>query len=341
MSLKIYSWMLLLPMLFSSSLAIAETTKPGMVVGGKMSQHPSWFKESFLEIASDVEEAADENKHVMLFLYLNGCPYCYKMVEENIANSRYTNFIQQNFDVIALNIQGDREVALNEETTMTEKEYAEQLQIRFTPTILFLNQDNKVVVRVNGYRSVDAFEHVLHYVQQKSYNDMTLAQFIEQQQKPVRYTFRDHPQLQTATDLQQLGQQPLALLFEDSWCDACDALHDGVLKDPQTQAILQNMAFVRLDANADTPIIAVDGSKTTAKAYTQQLGLTYRPGIVLFDKGTEIRRIDGMLYSFHFQENLRYVAERGYEQFPTDFYEYLAKRTQEILASGRDIDVSK
>ena len=41
---------------------------------------PSWFKESFLEIAEDVDEASEANKHVLLFFQLNACPYCDRML---------------------------------------------------------------------------------------------------------------------------------------------------------------------------------------------------------------------------------------------------------------------
>ncbi len=44
----------------------------GKVSGGSMHEAPSWFKESFLEISDDIDEATENNKHVMLFMDLNG-----------------------------------------------------------------------------------------------------------------------------------------------------------------------------------------------------------------------------------------------------------------------------
>ena len=312
----------------------------GKVTGGVMSQHPEWFKESFLDIGEDVEEAAEEGKHVILFMYLNGCPYCDKMSEENFKHSPDTGYIQDNFDVIAINIKGDREVAFNEEVTLSEKALADLVKVNYTPTTVFLNQENQVVLKLNGYRSVEKFGQTLRYVQQKKYTEMKLADYIEQQQVAAQYQLRNHPLFAAITDLSAV-KEPLALLFEDNACDACDTLHDGHLKNPAITKVLEKMTVVRLDANSDAPITDVEGNPTTAKAYAKQLGLTYRPGIVLFDKGREIRRIDGLLYTYHFQEVLRYVAERHYEQYPTDFYQYLGVRTQELLEAGIDIDLSK
>jgi len=325
--------------LLGSGASVAAAT-PGKVVGGKISEHPDWFKESFLDIAEDVEEAAESGKHVILFMHLNGCPYCYKMTEENFKHAPYTEFIKENFDVIAINIKGDREIALNEETSLTEKQLAARLKVMYTPTIVFLNQQNKTVARVNGYRSVPDFKQVLDYVQQKAYRETSLAKFVDARKQAV-YRFRDHPQLKPVGDLQSVADQPLAVIFEDKGCLDCDALHDGHLKRPAVRDILKNYTFVRLDALSEEPIVDVEGNETTPKSYAEDLGLVYRPSIVLFDRGKEVMRIQSNLYTYHFEEILRYVGERHYEQFPEDFYDYLDVRTAEITASGRDVDLSR
>jgi thioredoxin-related protein len=324
-----------------NAIANSNPVTPGKITGGKQSVHPDWFKESFLDIASDVEEATEAGKHVILFMHLNDCPYCAKMADENFAHAPYTPFIRENFDVIQINIKGDREVAFDTNTSISEKELARKLKVRYTPTILFLNNENKTVLRLNGYRSVPAFKHALDYVQQQAYLKTSLSRFIEDQQTTPVYTFSNHPMLKNISDLQSVAPEPLAILFEDSSCDACNELHDGHLKNPDTLKILENFNFVRLDANAEDPIIDPEGNKTSAKAFAEKLGLTYRPGIVLFDKGKEISRIDGLLYTYHFQEVLRYVGERHYIKYPKNFYDYLGVRTEAILKSGKSIDLSK
>ncbi|MGB5774961.1 MAG: thioredoxin family protein, partial [Sedimenticolaceae bacterium] len=210
---------------------VSAATPAGKVVGGKMSEHPGWFKESFLDVAEDVDEAAQAGKHVILFMHLNGCPYCYKMTEENFKHAPYKEFIKANFDVIAINIRGDREVVLNEGTSLTEKELAVRLKVMYTPTIVFLNQQNKVVARVNGYRSVPDFKYVLDYVQEKAYLETSLSKYVDARKEPV-YSFRDHPQLKQVKDLKSVADQPLAVIFEDKGCLDCDALHDGHLNRP-------------------------------------------------------------------------------------------------------------
>jgi thioredoxin-related protein len=324
-----------------ASVHAEAATAPGRVTGAKMSVHPDWYKESFLDIAEDVSEAADADKHVILFLEMNGCPYCYKMTEENFKNAPYTEFIRENFDVIALNIKGDREVALDEETSATEKEIAEILKVRYTPTIVFLGQDNKPVARVNGYRNVPEFKLVLDYVNEKAYRESTLAGYLAARRAEGAYSLRDHPRLEAITDLSQVRDRPLAVLFEDEACVACAELHHGHLKDPAVNAALEKMAFVRLDAGSEEPITDPAGNATTPKAWAADLGLTYRPGIVLFDRGREIARIESMLYRYHFTGVLEYVAERHYEEYPESPFRYIDAKTAELTAAGEDVTISE
>jgi thioredoxin-related protein len=103
---------LVLIMLFSFSLSAAETEEKlseGMVNPG-YHEKPSWFKESFLDIREDIEEAAAENKRVLLYFYQDGCPYCGKLLRDNFADREIAAYSQQKFDVIAINMWGDREV---------------------------------------------------------------------------------------------------------------------------------------------------------------------------------------------------------------------------------------
>ena len=46
----------------------------GMVNPGHEDK-PTWFKVSFLDLFDDINEAADNNKRLMVYFYQDGCPY--------------------------------------------------------------------------------------------------------------------------------------------------------------------------------------------------------------------------------------------------------------------------
>ena len=51
------SFLILMLALPGYSHAAPSEAANGTVTGGKVSEHPDWFKDSFLDIADDVEEA--------------------------------------------------------------------------------------------------------------------------------------------------------------------------------------------------------------------------------------------------------------------------------------------
>lgn len=327
-------------MLAGPVVLAADPPPPGQVTGGKMQSHPDWFKESFLDLAEDVGEATAAGKHVVLIMEMEGCPYCYKMVQENFARAPYRDFIQEHFDVIALDTKGDREVAVTAELSMTEKELAELYQVRFTPTLIFLDDSNRPVARVSGYRNPDDFKVVLDYVQERAYQRQTLNEYATERRATPVYSFRDHPRIQTITDLGSVKDRPLAILFEDTACVACNALHDGHLADPKIDEILAGLTLVRLDSRSLEPIIDPMGNATTPRSFAESLGIQYRPSIVLFDRGREIARIEGMLYRYHFGGILEYVVGRHYERYPDRPFDYIDAKTAELTAAGQDVVIA-
>lgn len=140
---------------------------------------PTWFKQSFLDLSEDAKEAAASGKHVLVFFHLENCPYCDKMLKDNFEPETQKTYIQKHFDVVELNVLGSREVAFSKDISLTEKELATQLEIKYTPTILFLDGDNKVVTRLNGYQANRDFNRIMEFVQTKAYAKANLDDYLK------------------------------------------------------------------------------------------------------------------------------------------------------------------
>lgn len=317
-------------------------TTPGRLLGVSTGSHPDWFKHSFLDLHEDVAEAAAEDRHVILFLEMNGCPYCHRMAIDAFDQAPYRDWLQAHFDVIALNLHGDREVALDATTSMSEKDLAALLGVRYTPTVIFLDQANNPVARVNGYRNAEDFKQVLDYVATMAYREQTLADYLASVRTARVYTPPAHPLVRSSAEFNDLsvsGDRPLALLLEDGACIACADLYAGHLADPEVQAALAPFVLVRLDTDADDSIIAPDGQRTTPRQLAADLGITYRPALVFFDQGREIVRIESQLYRWHFTGILEYVGQGHYRHYPSGPFEYINAKTQARLAAGEDVSI--
>ena len=313
--------------------------EPGKVVGGINFETPDWFKTSFLEIATDVEEANAEGKHVLLFFHLSGCPYCSITVNEQFQKEPLKSFMQTHFDSIEINVKGDREIALSEDVDLTERELAEFLKIRGTPTTLFLNSDNKAVLRLSGYRSVPALQQAFNFVQQKAYLNTSFTQYKRQNMKYGLYRFIDDPLIESLDDFSAI-RQPTVLLIEDDDCNECATFHHKLISRPHIREQLAQYRFARIDGNSTTKITDFNGRKISPLDWAAELNVAYRPGIVLFDEGKEVARVESMLFPLHFEHFLRFGLNKNHLKYSR--YGELMRARQEILfAQGIDTDVGR
>ena len=325
----------LLAFIFSSAL----TADTGKITGGIDFDTPSWFKDSFLEIAEDAAEASESGKHVLMFFHLNGCPYCNKMINENFQQEPLKSQIQANFDSIEINIKGDREIAMSEKLTTTESVLATFLKVQYTPTILFLDGNNKTVLRLNGYRSPEALKMALNFVQQKAYKKISFGEFKRNNMKYGKYQLMDNALFNKTTDFSSL-KIPVAIIFEDNDCNECKQFHNKMLSREEIRQQLSNYHVVRLDAKSTRTITDFNGLQTTAKDWADTLKIDYRPGLILFDEGKEIVRTESMLYPFHFEHVLRLGLNKNYLTYP-DYLTLMDVRQQQLLAQGIDVNIGK
>ncbi|MBL7005244.1 MAG: thioredoxin fold domain-containing protein [Gammaproteobacteria bacterium] len=317
-------------------LMSAHAIEPGKVTGGAQYEVPSWFTESFLDIGEDVEEAGDEAKKVLLFFHLDGCPYCDAMLSQNFKNGDNQNFIKDNFSVIAVNIKGGREITMPDGDAMSEKDLAQKLGVKYTPTIVFLDKQGKQVFRTNGYRNPALFGHTLEYVAKDHSESQTLNQFVASKSAPS-YQFATHSLLEKVTDFSNFSD-PVAILFEDERCVGCSVVHEKLLNRDDVLEELEKFLFVRFDADSDEQIILFDGTKTTPKQLAKQHNLSYRPGFLLFDEGRKIIEIDNRLFSFHFNAVLSFVSG-GHHKTYEDFNAYRNAYQAKLLEQGVDINM--
>jgi len=221
---------------------------------------------------------------------------------------------------------------------MSEKEFAKKMQIYFTPTILFLDKDKKIVARVNGHRSKENFLPILEYVQGKYYEKMELDDFLEKVKNKNLYTLKPNKLFTPTDDLSKISTL-LALIYEDGSCTQCDELDNVTLQNQDVKGELKKYTILRLDATSKKPIIDVFGHKTTPQKLARQLKSTYRPTLILYNKNKERLSIDALLYSYHLKERLRYVSGEYYKKYPT-YREYSRMRKKELLQKGVTIDLA-
>jgi thioredoxin-related protein len=335
---------------YSLLLVVLAVTAPawagekGTYSGAMPSGIPPWFKQSFLDFDEDVHEAAREDKRVMLYFHQDGCPYCNRLVTENFQDPDIIQTMRHNLDSIAINMWGDREIVTVKGNTHTEKTFADALRVNYTPTLIFLDEQGQVALRLNGYYPPEHFRMALDYVIGHKETETKFHEYVTARSPaPASGTLNPEPfflppPYALARNIVP-ASRPLAVFFEQRDCANCDILHEKILADPPTRELVTRFESVQLDMDADTPVITPAGRKTTASEWARELDLGYAPAIVFFDRqGKEVMRIDAFLKTFHVQSIFDYVLQEAYLEEPS-FQRFISARAERLIEEGIDVDI--
>ena len=317
--------------------------KQGAYYGGKATEYPSWFKESFLDLREDIREAEKTGKRVMLMFTQDNCPYCNLLVERNLAQRGIEETLKTKFDVIAINMWGDREVTGLDGKSYAEKAYAAALKVQFTPTLMFFDEAGNMILRLNGYVPPARMQAALDWVSGRHEKKQAFRDFVAAHEAPARGTgaLIGEPFFRKTADLRRQGKnaKPLAVFFEQKDCPDCEVLHRRVLADPELRAELAKFDNVQLDMWSRETVTTPSGRRLPVREWARQLGVNYAPGIVLFDtNGKETIRWESSFRVFHTLGMFTYTSTGEYRKEPS-FQRYLSARAEHIRESGKDVNI--
>jgi thioredoxin-related protein len=335
-------FLIILLLQFNLVPVLATEVEPGASLGAKISETPGWFKESFLDFEEDVAEAAAAGKRVMLYFHQEGCPYCARLVEKSFNNPEIEAYIRKHFDGITINMWGDREVISIGGRDFSEKTFTAALKVQYTPTLVFLDEQGKTALRLDGYYPPDKFQAALQYVAEHQEAKINFGQYMLDQQKTTSADLIDEDFFAQTDRLDGLIEEsglPLAVYFESGDCEDCRVLHQRILTDQATRQLVTKMQNLQLDIHSQKKITLPGGNQTTVKQWVAELDIAYTPSVVFFDtSGVEVMRIGAFMKTFHFQSVYDYVLQKAYLQEPS-FQRYIAARAEKIREAGFDTNI--
>ena len=289
-------------------------------------QLPDWFKLSFLDISDSLEDAKNDGKQgIIIYFGRKDCAYCKAQLEINWGTRDIIDYTQKYFDVIAVDVRGQREVTDLDGTSFTEKQYAISQKTNFTPTLLFLNLKGEQVLKLPGFRPPYQFRAALEYVADQHYKKEPFGHYLARAEQALSFgqeelnendAFMSPPYILDRSRI--ASKRPLLVFFEHPKCHACDVLHAGPMAQILITDALEQMDVVQLDTSRNMPLITPAGHKTTAREWAQELELNFAPTLMFFDEhGREIIRVDSVIRLYRLHNVLNYVLEKGYIQYPT------------------------
>lgn len=288
---------------------------------------PDWFELSFLDLPEDLERAVERGKQGLAVYYgMDDCPYCEQLFEVNFEKQDIRSQLSDNFDVVAIDVLGSREVTGLDGEVRFESEYASEQRLNFTPSIAFYDAEGERIHQMRGYYPPYRFRALLDYVTERHDREMSFREYLDRADPPPKFDVEDINERDFfvnqpyALDRSQVqAQRPLVVFFEREACHACDILHTEPLQEDEVLDRIALMDAVQLDAeDGDTPVLTPDGERTNPRDWAAQLDVHWAPTLIFFDEaGEEIIRIDSVVHLNRLRNVMDYVLTRGYEDYPT------------------------
>lgn len=283
--------------------------------------YPKWFKQSFLALDEDLDEAVDAGKFgIAVYFGQARCAYCKKLMDVNFKTPDIVDYTRRHFDVIPIDIWSPEEVTTPDGRTLSQRDYAVSLHTNFTPSLVFFDKEGRIALRLRGYYPPYQFRAALEYVADGHYQREPFPVYMARGDSTLRFEkgdlveepFFERPPY-NLDRTRMPSTQPLVVFFEQGDCHACDVLHTDPLARSQIRRRFAGFESVQLDMWSDTPVITPQGKVTTAREWASDLGIFYAPSILFFDEyGREIVRLDSVTQFFRLRNVLNYVMSKGY-----------------------------
>lgn len=131
-----------------------------------------------IDINKLVIEAKKQNKFIMFFHHVPGCPYCQAMLDENFKDENILQILNKDFIYVDI-YTADKDTIVFKDFSGNHKEFSQYIGAFAYPATVFMNKEGKVIHIAIGYRNID--EHItdITYISTKSYETMNFQTYKE------------------------------------------------------------------------------------------------------------------------------------------------------------------
>jgi len=131
-----------------------------------------------MDINKLIAEAKNQNKFIMFFHHVPGCPYCQAMLDENFKDENILEVMNKNFIYVDI-YTANKGTIVFKDFSGNYKDFSKYIGAFAYPATVFMNNEGKVVHIAIGYRNIDEHLTDITYVSTKSYETMNFQAYKE------------------------------------------------------------------------------------------------------------------------------------------------------------------
>ena len=128
------------------------------------------------ELANAQERSIDNNKIVFVFVEAEWCGFCKRMKRDVFPNPKVLDLMLDKYYNVLIDLESKNKITFNGET-MTEREFARSMEVKQTPTMIFLDSEGEELGRQPGYLDKDDLYKLLRYVISEDFGVVSFSEF--------------------------------------------------------------------------------------------------------------------------------------------------------------------
>jgi len=127
-------------------------------------------------------EAAEQHKHLLVWLHKTDCGYCESMREFTLEDDAVADLLKQSFLFVQINVS-ENDTVTYKTFKGSGKAFAVRIGYNFYPSSLFLNESADIIFAAAGYIEEGDFKKMLTFVESGRYKIMSYDAFRQQENK--------------------------------------------------------------------------------------------------------------------------------------------------------------
>ncbi|MCB1856901.1 MAG: thioredoxin fold domain-containing protein [Gammaproteobacteria bacterium] len=135
----------------------------------------------FLSYGDALIRAGEQDKPVFLYFGRYGCSVCLKMHQEVFTDEQVKSRFNSHYVLAYVDTEGGERVTLPNGERITEMQLASRTRILGTPTFFFIAPDQRPLIKLSGFQSIENMVHYDDYISGRHYQTQSLREFLAKQ----------------------------------------------------------------------------------------------------------------------------------------------------------------